>query len=262
MPELPEVEAAAERLRAVAIGQTIAAVRVAHPSLRKQLPPAAQHALVGRRIDRVERRAKIQLVHLEDGSLLEIHFRMTGDWEFTRSADPSPAHARLQLSLRSGVMVHLVDRRALAVVRRHAPGAWQPPALGPEPLTDDFTVEGFAAALATRRAPIKTVLLDQHVVAGVGNIYAAEALWVARIHPATPAQALSTARVTRLRDAIREVLGSAPAGRYYARAGDAAVEHWRVYDAEGAPCPRCGTRIVRLVQSGRSSYCCPRCQRR
>ena len=262
MPELPEVEAAAERLRTVAVGQTIAEVRPTHPSLRKQLPTGARRALVGRQIDRVERRAKIQLLHLDDGSLLEVHFRMTGDWAFTRSTDPSPAHARLQLELRSGMVVHLVDSRALAVVRRYAPGTWQPPLLGPEPLTHDFTVEGFAAALATRRAPIKTVLLDQHVVAGVGNIYAAEALWVARIHPATPAQALSRVCVTRLREAIREVLGSAPAGRYYARDGEAAVDAWRVYDAEGAPCSRCGTRIVRLVQSGRSSYCCPRCQRR
>jgi formamidopyrimidine-DNA glycosylase len=262
MPELPEVEAAAEQLRGAVLGRVVARVRVLHPTHRRQLPPGAQRALAGRRIDRIERRAKIQLVHFDDDSVLEVHFRMTGDWAFTRGETDAPAHARLRLEMTDGVVVHLVDSRALAVVRRHAPGTWAPPPLGPEPLTDDFTTDGFGAVLASRRAPIKTVLLDQRVVAGVGNIYAAEALWVARIHPATPAQALSMARVRRLRDAIREVLQQAPTGRYYARVGADAVEAWRVYDAEGGACPRCRTSIARLVQGGRSSYYCPRCQRR
>ena len=262
MPELPEVEAAAGRLRGLAIGHTIVRVQVVHPAIRKRLPAGAQRALTGRQIDRVERRAKIQLLHLDDGSLLEVHFRMTGDWEFTPASAQPPAHSRLRLELSSGVTVHLVDGRALAVVRRHAPGAWVPPPLGPEPLTEAFAVEAFAAALATRRGPIKAVLLDQRVVAGVGNIYAAEALWVARIHPAAVARTLSVARLTRLRDAIREVLEHAPSGRYYAREEAEAVAAWRVYDAEDAPCPRCQTRIRRLVQGARSSYYCPRCQRR
>jgi formamidopyrimidine-DNA glycosylase len=105
------------------------------------------------------------------------------------------------------------------------------------------------------------VLLDHHVVAGVGNIYASEALWEARIRPDTPANTLSRSRLTRLRDAIRLVLETAPTGRYYARDEVSEREIWRVYGKEGDPCRRCGARIGRLTQAGRSTYWCRRCQR-
>lgn len=262
MPELPEVEFAATRLRHAVAGRVIARLEALHPSQQKHLPDAARRAAVGRTIDRVERRAKIQLVHLNDGAILEVHFRMTGDWEFTRVGDEPPRHERVRLETTCGVRVSLVDSRALGVVRLHAPGTFVLPAIGPEPLTDDFTVEGFRTALARRSGPIKPALLDQKLVAGVGNIYASEALWEARIHPATAANTLSRERVTRLRDAIRHVLETAPTERYYGRDDVDENEIWRVYGRDGEPCRRCGASLERLPQAGRSTFYCPRCQRR
>jgi formamidopyrimidine-DNA glycosylase len=261
MPELPEVEFAAQRLREAVLGHTLARAEALHASQAKHFPPSAQRAVAGQVIARIDRRAKVQLLHLGNGAVLEIHFRMTGDWEFTLVADAPPRLERVRFETVEGTRISLVDGRALSVVKLHAPGTFTPPDVGPEPLTDDFTVEGFREALARRRAPIKPVLLDQHVVAGVGNIYASEALWEARIHPETPATTLSRVRLTRLRDAIRHVLETAPTGRYYARDEVNEREIWRVYGKEGDACRRCGSRIVRMTQAGRSTYWCRRCQR-
>ncbi len=266
MPELPEVEHAAARLREAVLGHTIVRATVLHPSPRRHFPPASQKAVAGQRIERIDRRAKVQLIHLANGAVLEVHFRMTGDWEFTTLADPAPRLERVRFETAEGVRVSLVDGRAFCVVRLHQPGQFVPVVAGPEPLTDDFTVEGFIASLAKRRGPIKPTLLDQKLVAGVGNIYASEACWEARIHPATPANTLSKARVAKLRDAVRLVLETAPSGRYYAR--DAVNEPvdereiWRVYGKAGDACRRCNTRIGKLVQAGRSTFYCARCQRR
>ena len=263
MPELPEVEYAAARLRDVALGRTIARAVALHPSLQRSLTAAACRVLEGRQITDVARRAKIQLVTLDDGHVLEVHFRMTGDWEFTRDDEPAPKYERARLSFTDGTHVSLTDSRAFAVMRVHAPGTLRLPALGPEPLGDDFTVDELARALSTRRGPIKPTLLDQKLVAGVGNIYAAEALWVARIHPTRVAASLSRARVATLRDAIQEVLRTAPIGRYYAldEAGRTRDESWRVYGKEGDACPRCGKHIKRIAQAGRSTFYCGGCQR-
>ncbi|MCE2901627.1 MAG: bifunctional DNA-formamidopyrimidine glycosylase/DNA-(apurinic or apyrimidinic site) lyase [Gemmatimonas sp.] len=261
MPELPEVEFAAQRLREAVLGHTLANAEALHPSQRRHFPPQAQRAVAGQVIARIERRAKVQLVHLGNGAVLEIHFRMTGDWEFTAVADSPPRLERVRFETAQGTRVSLVDGRALSVVRLHAPGAYVPLPAGPEPLTDAFSVEGLRAALGRRRGPIKPVVLDQQVVAGVGNIYASEALWEARIHPATPANTLSRERLARLRDAIRHVLETAPTGRYYARDDVSEREIWRVYGKEGDACRRCGSRIARLTQAGRSTYYCRRCQR-
>ncbi len=263
MPELPEVEAAAGLLRQAALGRTIGAVEPLHPALARSLPPAACQGLVGRTIAAVDRRAKIQLVTFDDGQVLEVHFRMTGDWAFGVETDPVPATERLRIRCADGTRVSLIDARALAVLRLHPPGQLHLPPLGPEPLTEAFTVEAFREALATRRGPIKPVLLDQRVVAGVGNIYAAEALWLARIHPARVAAALSRPRLLALRDAIREVLATAPAGRYYAQGETRAADddHWRVYGRDGEPCARCARMIRRITQAGRSTYYCTNCQR-
>lgn len=262
MPELPEVEFAAARLREAATGRRIATAAALHPSLQRSLPLADCDRLAGRRIAAVTRRAKIQLVTLDDGQVLEVHFRMTGDWEFGLADGPPPSYERFRLTFTDGTCVSLVDSRAFAVVRLHAAGALRLPALGPEPLDEAFTVDVFAAALATRKGPIKPVLLDQKVVAGLGNIYAAEALWVAKIHPTRAAASLSRVRIARLHEAIRLVLTAAPTGRYYARdaAARAEPESWRVYGREGEPCTRCDRIIRRITQAGRSTYYC-NCQK-
>jgi formamidopyrimidine-DNA glycosylase len=261
MPELPEVEHAAERLREAVLGHTIARATALHAAQRRRFPPSAQRAVAGQRIERIERRAKVQFLHLANGAVIEVHFRMTGDWEFTSVDDEVPRHERVRIETREGTRMSLVAGRAFSVVKLHRPGAFNPPTAGPEPLTDDFTVDGFAQALTRRRMAIKPVLLDQQLVAGVGNIYASEALWEARIHPETPANTLSRARIAALRDAIRLVLETAPSFRYYAQDGFNERELWRVYGKDGDPCRRCTSRIVRIVQAGRSTFYCRRCQR-
>lgn len=267
MPELPEVEEAAARLRDALVGRTIASAKVLHPSLAKSLTPAACRRLKGRTVIGVQRRAKLQLVSLDDGQLLEIHLRMTGDWDIGRVEDEAPPLERARFVCDNGTRISFIDGRALGIIRLHAPGTFAMPALGPEPLGDAFDANVLMAALRKKSGPIKPVLLDQRVVAGLGNIYAAEALWEARIRPDAVAKTLSRARVSRLRDAIQRVLKTAPTGRYYDRngttggAGESRDENWRVYGREGEPCKRCGNPIARVIQAGRSTYFCRKCQR-
>ncbi len=265
MPELPEVEDAAGRLRAAIVGRTIATATAHHRSLQRTLTAESCHNMAGLSVVRVERRAKIQLVHFADGHLLEVHFRMTGDWDMGRDTDPIQPLERARITCTDGTRVSLIDGRAFGVMKLHAPGLFALPPLGPEPLAEDFDAAALRAALGGRTGPIKPVLLDQRVVAGLGNIYAAEALWEAGIRPDAPANRLSAPRIARLRDAIRLVLTRAPAGRYYERADSgrpaATEEIWRVYGRDGEPCHRCGARVARTTQAGRSTFWCRRCQR-
>ena len=260
MPELPEVEQAARALERVSRGRVIRRLVALHPALRRTLPARRAARAAGRTVLRVERRAKHQLVHLSDGSILHVHFRMAGDWVIDRVADELPAHARALLELDDGTRIALVDPRALSTITLTREGEHRLPALGPEPLDPAFDADVFAAALARRRGAIKPALLDQRVVAGIGNIYAVEALWLARIDPRTRASALGPRRRVRLIEAMRDVVRvalDAPA-RY---ADPEAAPRFSVYDREGEPCRRCGARVRRIVQAGRSTYFCPGCQR-
>ncbi len=261
MPELPEVEHAAERLRRVALGRVVALATVSHASTARGLPPDACARLSGRQIVAVERRAKIQLITLDDDQLLEVHFRMTGDWDLGDHQDVAPPYERVRIVCTDGTRISLVDSRAFAVVRLHAPGTFTLPRLGPEPLTDAFTPDGLREALRTRRGPIKPVLLDQRMVAGIGNIYASEALWEARIHPAARANRISLLRLTRLVDAIRVVLLRAQGHRYHALTIASGDPEFQVYDRAEQPCPRHDGMIRRITQAGRSTFYCVGCQR-
>lgn len=271
MPELPEVERAAQLLRSTIEGHVLRDVRTLHASARRHLPASIARSLVGRRVERVQRRAKYQLLHLDDGRVVEVHFKMTGDWAVGPATVPAPPLERVRLVFDNGLRVSLVDGRAFAVVRVHAPGAQFLPELGLEPLDEAWSGEALHAALARKRGPIKPALLDQRVVAGLGNIYAAESLWLARIHPKARANGLSRTRVVRLADAAHAVLANAPNARYYGRRalsdgldyaiGDGGDESWEVYDREGEQCARCGAAIKRLAQAGRSTYYCGGCQR-
>ena len=256
MPELPEVEAAMNALRRRAKGRTIARVRLLHPSFRRRLSPARQRSLVGARVERVERRGKHQLLHLDDGRILHAHFRMNGDWEFGKVGDELPRFARAVLEFTNGTHVIFVDSRALGTIELHAAGAMLDLGLGPDASDRAWTAEQLGAALAVRRGPIKPALLDQTLVAGLGNIYAAESLWRARIDPRAPSKSLTLAHVTSLRKAIAVVLARATGSRY---TDDSTVD-LDVYDREGQPCRRCKTPIERIVQAGRSTYFCPKCQ--
>ena len=261
MPELPEVEHAATILRAAALGRTVRNLRVLHPAQRRHLSPRGIARVRGARIVRVDRRGKHQLLSLSTGDTLVVHFRMTGDWSIDAVAAPVPKYVRVAIELDDGVRISLVDPRALSTVTLHRDGSAVLPALGPDPTDASLRVETFGDALSRRRVSIKVALLDQRVLAGVGNIYAAEALWLARIDPRAIASSLSRARQTRLLEAIRSVLAKAQAwsgGRYREDGGG----RFAVYDREGLPCFRCGTAIRRIVQAARSTYYCPHCQRR
>ena len=206
----------------------------------------------------MERRGKHQLVHLDDGRVLHAHFRMTGDWLCDRAADALPRFARAALVLTDGSRVVLDDPRALSTLDLHPAGSTLDLGLGPEPGDPALTPESLRSAFAKRRGPIKPVLLDQRVVAGLGNIYAAEALWHARISPTAPASSLSAAEVSQLLASVRKVIERATGARYT----DESVNRLAVYDREGKPCRRCGTKIERIVQAGRSTYFCPVCQKK
>jgi formamidopyrimidine-DNA glycosylase len=259
MPELPEVERAARRLAKVALGKTIASVRAIHPALKRRLPPARSRAVKGKRIDRIERRGKHQLLHLDSGDTLVVHFRMNGDWEIGAASAPLEPFTRAVIELVDGTRISLVDRRALSSITLDREGASSLPKLGREASDPSLDAEYLLAALQRRKVAIKPALMDQSVVAGLGNIYAVEALWVARLDPRRPAAKITKEGLTSLVDAIRLVLSPRKRrpGRYTEKRG---VERFAVYDREGKGCRRCDGIIERIVQAGRSTYFCPGCQ--
>lgn len=256
MPELPEVEAAMTVLRRRAKGRTIAQLRLLHPAVRRRITPARARTLAGVRVARVERRGKHQLLHLGDGRVLRVHFRMSGDWEIGTTRDELPRFARAVLEFTDGSRLTLVDARALGTVDLHPAGAPLDLGLGPDAADKRWTAEQLGSALTTRRGPIKPVLLDQKLVAGLGNIYASESLWRARIDPRAPSRLLTPMQVKALRRAIAAVLERATGARYT----DERAVVLDVYDREGLPCRRCTTPVERCIQAGRSTYFCPSCQ--
>ncbi len=258
MPELPEVERAVRLLRRAVRGRVIRRVMVQHASLRRRLSPAAARTLEGARIADVERRGKHQLLRFADGRVLHAHFRMTGDWSVVPAAAPLPRFARAEFTLDDGRRLVLEDPRALATLDLHPADSPPQLALGLEPSDPGLDAGYLWTSFRTRRGPVKSALLDQRVIAGLGNIYAAEALWRAGINPRTRASSLSRMRLDRLIRAVRAVLRRATGARYRI-AGSARLD---VYDREGRACRRCGTPIRRIVQAGRSTYYCPTCQRR
>lgn len=256
MPELPEVEAAMDVLRQHARGRTIARVAVLHPAFKRRLSPARARSLVGAVVERVERRGKHQLLHLADGRGLHAHFRMNGDWEYGRIGEDLPRFTRAVIEFTNGGRIGFVDSRALGTIELHAASDTLDLGLGPDASDGAWTAAQLGAALAARRGPIKPTLLDQKVIAGLGNIYAAESLWRAKIDPRTPSKSLDVAQVKRLRLAIATVLKRATGARYT----DDSTVNLDVYDREGLPCKRCKAPIERIVQAGRSTYFCAKCQ--
>lgn len=257
MPELPEVERAVRAIRPRVTGQIVAEIRVLHPALGKRLPRSYRRMLRGDRILGIERRGKHQLFRLESGRTLHVHFRMTGWWHFGSLRDPLPAYARVVIEFRDATRLVLQDPRALGSIVLHAPGAEPSLGLGLEPFDRALTPPRFRALLRERRTPIKPTLLNQRVIAGLGNIYAAEALWRARISPFIESRHLSAIRAARLLGSVRAVLRRASGTRY--REND---QRFAVYDRFGRACRRCGASIARAVQGGRTTYYCPRCQSR
>jgi formamidopyrimidine-DNA glycosylase len=259
MPELPEVEKAAQQLSRAAMGKTITSVRAIHPSLRRKFPPSQSRRVRGRRIEAIERRGKHQLLRLDNGDTIVVHFRMNGDWEFGKTADRLDKFARAVIDLSDGTRVSLVDRRALSAITLDREGSSSLPRLGREasdPLLDaDYLMD----VLKRKTIAIKPALMDQSVLAGIGNIYAAEALWEAEMDPRVSAAKVDRDKLEKLVAAIRLVLSPRKRrpGRYTDTRG---TSRFAVYDREGKICRRCGGTIGRIVQAGRSTYFCPDCQ--
>ena len=259
MPELPEVARAARALAKAALGKTIAAVRPIHPSLKKRFTAASARRARGRRIEGIERRGKHQLLKLDNGDTIVIHFRMNGDWEIGVTDDPIDRFARAVIELTDNTRISLVDRRALSTITLDREGTSSLPKLGRE--ASDPTLDGayLSGVLQRRKIPIKPALMDQAVLAGLGNIYAAEALWEAQIDPRSASSTITADALTRLVDAIKLVLSPRRRrpGRYTETRNRS---RFAVYDREGQECRRCGGTIQRIVQAGRSTYFCPDCQ--
>lgn len=269
MPELPEVETTVRGLARFLEGERLACVTVNRPDLRRPFPPELVQALTGARVTTLGRRAKYGLVHTDRGQTMVFHLGMSGRWRI--DPDSADRHDHLVIETGSGHILTLNDARrfgSVDLVDTHGLDRWGPFAsLGPEPLGESLTAAHLVAAFHGRSAPVKPLLLDQRIVAGLGNIYVCEALHRAGIRPDRAAGSLSARAIGRLVPAIKAVLGeSIEAGgstiRDYAQpSGELGyfAANWRVYGREGEPCA-CGGMVRRLVQGGRSTFWCSGCQ--
>lgn len=273
MPELPEVETVRRGLEPVLRGRRLERVSILDPRLsRPEHPDVLAARLEGDRITAVGRRGKYVVVGLESGRHLLVHLRMTGSFQIgSNGAIVDDPHRRAVVSLDDGSDVVYRDVRRFGTWTLLEEGeleAYLGARVGPEPLTGGFKPSALGRSLATRRSGIKALLLGQRVVAGVGNIYADEALWRARIHPARPAGELTAAEVQALHRAVRWVLRTgidrqgATLRDYRDPSGSAGAmqDELAVYGREGEPCPRCGTPIAKTRIAGRGTWFCPRCQ--
>ena len=273
MPELPEVETIRRGLAPLVEGRMLERLTIDDPRWSIPIAPGELAAAVdGRRVERLERRGKYLIWALEDEAFLLVHLRMTG----TLLYDPDPAqpYRRVRFDLDDGHHVLFCDPRRFGTgelaLGREALDAFLAPRLGVEPLSDAFTTDRLRDLARGRRAPVKAFLLDQTKIAGVGNIYADEALFRARIHPLRPAGKLGREQLAALRDAV---VASLEAG---IDAGGATIDDFRhpdgvqgafqneflVHLRRGEPCPACGREIVKFVAAGRGTYACEGCQRR
>lgn len=272
MPELPEVETVAADLRGQLVGRRFAGAHIVWPRTLAQ-PDAASLAerLAGREVIHVGRRGKYLLIALDSGAMLIVHLRMTGQLTIVPDGSPLLAdrHLRARFPLADGEQLVFTDMRKFGRIWLVDDVQEVVGKLGPEPLDWTFTPEVLADCLRGRRTAMKALLLDQTVVAGVGNIYADEALFLAGIHPLRPGASLTGAEVTRLCDAIRQVLNESIDKRgtllrdYRTPYGvDGAYRsELRVYGQPGKPCPRCGAPIERIRVTQRSTHFCPACQK-
>ncbi len=275
MPELPEVEQVVRALRPAMVGRRILAAEL---KLKRIAPDISRSAfarqLRNMRVVAVGRRGKYILIELDNGRVLMTHLRMTGKFVSISSEESLPPYAHVIFHLDNDRRLVFCDMRQFGRMRIFTDSRRSPKellALAPEPLSEEFTQEYFRETLSRSRRSLKQLLLDQTKVLGLGNIYAVEALFLAGVSPLKPADSLSKRRAETLYHSIRETLQVAidagstlridmgdGNGSYLGRT----ERFWNVYEREGEPCVNCGAKIRRVVQGARSTYFCPRCQRR
>jgi len=270
MPELPEVETTRRGVRPHLTGQRILAVVVRNPRLRWPLRPDLDHWLTGRRILEVGRRAKYLLISLEGEATLIIHLGMSGSLRLVEDDCPPGKHDHVDLLLESGRRLRYHDPRRFGAILDHQGPGTHPrlEGLGPEPLSEAFDGEYLIGKAAGRRLAIKKLIMTNAVVVGVGNIYANEALFMAGLHPATPAGDCEPARLRQLADRIKEVLekaieqGGTTLRDFLREDGQPGyfAQTLQVYGRSDQPCRACGTPIHRMVLDQRACYYCPVCQ--
>jgi formamidopyrimidine-DNA glycosylase len=276
MPELPEVETVVRGLRPHLVGRVLGGLVQRRPDLRTRLPRNFAARVEGRRVLSVDRRAKYVLIHLDDGNVLVIHLGMSGRLVIgPRPNTPPGKHDHVEFATDRGMVVRFSDPRRFGMMDLMAEAALATDKrfrdLGPEPLSADFNADYLLRRLKGSRTSAKAALLDQRVVAGLGNIYVCEALFDAGISPRRRAGSINRDRAERLVPAIRDVLtraiaaGGSSARDYVQASGELGwFQHqWKVYDREGQPCPGCdcGGAIKRIVQAGRSTFYCAKRQR-
>jgi formamidopyrimidine-DNA glycosylase len=270
MPELPEVETTRRGIAPHLVGQRVVELIIRQPRLRWTIPPVLRRELPGQRITAVERRAKYLLAHTDAGSAL-LHLGMSGSLRVLDDNTPPRTHDHFDWRLSSGHILRYTDPRRFGCLLWQKTGTVHPllADLGPEPLDAQFSGIHLWTISRGRSAPVKTFLMDQHVVVGVGNIYASEALFAAGIHPRRAAGSVSLARYERLADEVKRILDHA-----IARGGTTLRDFLRpdgepgyfeqelfVYGRAGDPCKVCGTKIRAAVLGQRSTFYCPNCQR-
>ncbi len=272
MPELPEAETIARGLNAILPGRVVREAEVLRADVVKGPARAFAGAVAGRGVREVGRRGKNVVFTLDNSTRMVVNLGMTGRIMTSPGDRPDPrsTHPAVVLHLEDGGRVTYDDVRRFGLLTAVGATEWArwSRRLGPEPLARTFTAARLHRILARTRSPVRSLLLDQRKIAGVGNIYAVEALWFARVHPRTPANDIGQAPATRLHRALRRVLRNA------IRAGGTTLRNYRdangnegrfgralrAYGREAEPCTRCRAPIERVVFGGRSAFCCPRCQ--
>lgn len=269
MPELPEVETYVRELEPLLAGRTVQGAEVHWPGTIAEPEASLFPELIrGRRFRRFGRRGKYMLLGLDSDETLIVHLRMTGELRVHPAGAPADKHTHVILQLDGGEALHYRDTRKFGRMWLVADAGAVVGKLGPEPFGTQFTPQALAEALARRTANIKSLLLNQSIVAGVGNIYADEALFRAGIHPERPGGELTPEETARLQQAVRDVLQAGIDARgssftsYAPPTGEkgAFQEQHQVFRRTGEPCPHCGAPIRRIVLAQRSTHFCPHCQ--
>lgn len=263
MPELPEVETVRQGLASWVEGRRIESFALKRADLRRLIPADLPGKAKGKTILKTERHGKTMVWRLEGGHDIAWHLGMSGSFRANAGKAPLGKHDHVEIILMDGTQIVFNDPRRFGNLT-YAPKDWQ----GVDPLTQGFTAEALAAMTAGRKAPVKALLLDQRLIAGIGNIYASEACFLAKLRPETPSGAVKPATIKKLHAAIQKVLkdaiqsGGSSLRNHMTVDGDTGkFQHrFNVYGRTGQPCRVCKTPILKIVQAGRSTFFCPVCQ--